>query len=444
MAVKTLMLMFVFALFAPSSFLAGGETLSLEKSIEEGLKNNIALKVSSEQIRQAEYEKQETYSFFFPRISSSFTYTRMDKAQEMSFEGLGDLIGIPVPPVSFKVADANLYNAGVSLVQPLYAGGQIQSFYRKSRENIKKTSIEKDILAHELALEIKTSYFSILKAEKMLQTVLFLKKTAEEHLEVARAFFNEGLVTKTDILKTEVFMANAEQKVLQAQNMKALAKAGFSFLLNRPLDEDLDIEDILGAKRDKKNLSYWTQMAYRQRPEIKKIESVARMYGHDIDIEKSGLKPQVSLFANYQVDRGTQSSLDKWQDSWNIGVAVEIDVWNKGETRYRIKKAESRKKEIGHQLLLQKQAIELEVKNSYINILFAEQEIETAKKTREKARENLRMANMLYREGMTTNTDVLDAQADLASADSSYYQALYDYHIAFGELEQAGGILPGT
>jgi len=430
MSVKNLFLALVF--LAAHPLFPGGEKLSLEESIRLGIENNIQTRISEERIIQAEAGKEEAYTLFYPRLSSSFSYTRLDKAQETSFGGL--------PPV--RVTDANLYNLNLGLVQPLYTGRQIDFLYAKASESVQQAGFEKETLALNLAFEIKKGYFAILKAGKVLQTALSLKNSAEEHLKVARSFFSEGAVTRADVLKTEVFLANAQQQILQAENMKMLAETSFSFLLNRPLSENLEVEDILEIQKSLKTLEFWTRAAYRQRPELKSLASAAKIYGYDIDIEKSSLKPQVSFFSNYQVDRGSQEKLDRWQNSWNLGISIEMEIWDRGETRQRIKQAESRKTEIEQEYLLQKKTVELEVKNSYINLLSAGKEIATLKKTIEKAEENLRITDMLYREGMAANTDVLDARTDLTAAKNSYYQALYQYQVAYGELEKASGLLP--
>ncbi len=432
---KNAFFIFLFFVFT-GTFVSAGEILSLQESIDIGIKNNLLIKIDEARLRQVEMEKQEVYSYFFPRVSSSFTYTRLDEAQKMGF-ALPPELGIP--PMSFEVTDANLYTLGFGLLQPLYTGGKIKSSYAKAEENIKRTIFEQNITAQDLVLEIKKGYFNILKAQKMLLAALSLKKTTEEHMRVAQASFNEGLVTRIDILKTEVFLVNTDKQILEAQNAIDLAKSAFSFLLNRPLSEDFEVKDILEEQKDTKALAYWTQLAYEQRPEIKRLESISKIYAHDINIEKSGLKPQISFFSNYELDRGSQGAIDEWQDSWNIGIAIGFDIWNKGETRYRVKKAENKKQEIDRQYELQVKSIELEIKNAYINLLFAQKEIETAKKTQEKAKENLRIANTLYKEGMATTTDVLDAQTDLTSAENDYYQALYNYQTAYGVLEKAAG-----
>ncbi len=419
----------VVAFFSLACFVVPGEVLTLEKSIETALENNLQVTVSSERIKQAEYAKQEAYTFFLPKISSSFRYTRMDDEQVMEF-------GV----MSFKVSDANLYNLGLTLTQPLYTGGRLKSVYLQAEENIQRTGFEKQTVVQNLSFDVKKGYFSILKAKRGVQTVNSLKDMAEEHLKTAKVLFEEGLVTKMDVLKTEVFLADTEQQIIQAENALALSKASFIFLLNSPLSPEFEVEDVLERRKEKKSLEYWTNLALRQRPELKELESAGKMYDYNIETEKSGYMPQVFLFGNYLWDRGTQEALDEWKASWNVGIALELDIWNWRETGYRVQKARHQKKEIESQYALLCKSIELEVNTAYLNLETADRQIETVKKGLETAEENLRVTNLLYKEGMATTTDVLDAQTDLTSARNKYYQALYDYQIAYAHLEKSAGV----
>ena len=92
------------------------------------------------------------------------------------------------------------------------------------------------------------------------------------------------------------------------------------------------------------------------------------------------------------------------------------------------------------QLEIVKKSIELEVKNAYLNLLSAEKKIDETKKQVEAAEENLRVANLLYKEGMATTTDVIDAITSLTEAKNNYYISIYEYKIAYFQLEKATGI----
>ncbi|MBN1445822.1 MAG: TolC family protein [Candidatus Omnitrophica bacterium] len=410
----------VFFLFLSVSAAVFGEgrTITLETAVEMAVSNNLQAEASAQRVMQAEYERRAASTLFLPRISSSFGYTRLSEAQ---FTG------------------ENLYTLGLALTQPLYTGGRLRSVYAQAREHVKMAGFEKDAVIQDLISDTKKGYFSILKAERVFQTANRMKELAQEHLRTASAFFEEGLATRAEVLKTEVYLAEINQQIVQAENAIALAKAGFSFLLNRHLSEEFEVEDVFEKRKEKNSLEYWTELSYERRPELKALESAGRIYEYGITAEKSGYKPQVALFSGYSWDRGTEMPFDEWKDSWNIGVSVELDIWNWGETGHRVQKAVHAKKEIESRLALLRKAVELEVKTAYLNLETAEKQTEAIKKSLETAEENLRVTNLLYREGMTATAEVIDAQTGLSSAMNNYYQSLYDYQIAYAGLERASG-----
>ncbi len=422
-------------------FFAGGnaeEVLTLEQSIGIAFKNNIKINMGEERVLQGEYLEKEAATSFLPGVSSSFSYTRIQEAQEVSFGPIPPLIP---DPISYKVADENIYSAVVTLAQPVFTGGRTTSLYRQAKENRRFAGYDLDSVKQDVALEVKRSYFSVLKAKKLLENAAALKEMAEKHLKTAESFFREGMVTKMDILKTEVFLSEAEQGIIRAENLLRTAEAGFNFVLNRPLDTIVAIAEISGDGKDVQSFDSRKAVSYEGHPELKKAESVLKMAKFNADFEKSGYYPQVSLLCNYMLDRGSQLAVDGWKDSWNVMLAAEFDIWNWGRTGYRVKKAGHQRKEAEEQKRLVEKSVELALKTARLNVESAGKEIKTAEKTTEKAAENFRVAEMLYREGMSTTVDVLDAQTDLNSARNNYCQALCNYRIAVAEMEKAAGIM---
>ncbi|MCM8833691.1 MAG: TolC family protein, partial [Candidatus Omnitrophica bacterium] len=263
----------------------------------------------------------------------------------------------------------------------------------------------------------------------------------EKHLIDAKKMFEQGIVTKLDVLKTEVVLKNIETKIIESENYLKLAKANLNFILNRSPDYQFEVEDILEVKEEKKDYNWWIETGLKERKEIKSFEKIISISQKNIDIEKSNLYPQIYFFFNYNFERGTQSSFGKWDTNWNAGILLSYDIWNWGQTKDKIKKAEKEKEEIENQYKLLKNSIEIEIKNAYLNFIASENKIEESKKHIEVAEENLRVAELLYKEGLATTLDVIDAMTMLTEAKNSYYNALYEYKTAYSELERASGIL---
>lgn len=421
-------------LFFPISFIFCEEIkyLNLEESIKIAIENNLNVKVGEEKVIQSEIEKKDAFTLFLPKIFSSFSLTRLDEP---------NLIEIPSAGISFEATKQYLYNGAITFSQPLFTGGKLFYTYKQSEESLKKTNYEYQKLIQDICFNVKETYFSILKIEKSLEVAKELKKQAQEHLKDANLLFKNGLVTKLDILKTEVFLAEVEQKIIEVENALSVATTNFNFLLNQPISTRIQLEDILEEGKTEFSFDEWKELAFKNRPELKIYETLLKISDFNINLAKSDYFPQISLLANYQNEKGTQSSLEEWRESWNAVIALELNIWNWGSTKNKIEKNKLQKSQLEKEYQLLKNSIELDVKNNFLNVKSAEEKIKTAKKQIEEAEENLRLTNLLYKEGMTTTTEVLDAQTSLSQAKNNYFQALYEYKIAYSQLEKASGVL---
>jgi len=409
----------MFILFFPF-FIFGENVLTLSDAIKIAIENNLEMKIAKDKIEKAYYQKEEAHTYFLPKFSSSFDYTYLG--------------GNEIPTM-----DDNQFNLTFSLSQPIYTGKRIQETYEISKENLENTKIQYNVQLQNLIFNVKKGYFSILQANKFLKTSERYKEMLEKHLEDAKKMFEQGLVTNLDILRTEVSVKNAETQIIQAENLIKISKSNFNYILNNPIDNEFEVKDVLEVKGDKKDYEYWKTLALENRPEIKSMEKLLSIYNRAINVERSNLYPQVYYFYNYNTERGTQSAQNGWNPNWNTGIALSLDIWNWGQTKDKIKQAETEKKQIEKQLEITKKSIELEVKNCYLNLLANEKNIEERVKQIETAEENLRVANLLYNEGMATTTEVIEAATSLTEATNNYSQALYDYQISFAELEKASG-----
>ncbi|MCM8819104.1 MAG: TolC family protein [Candidatus Omnitrophica bacterium] len=407
------------------------EMLKLDDCIKIAIENNLKIKIAKSKIDQSFYQKEIARKYLLPSLSLSFNYTYLGDNEGIMIDGLGPL----------KFTEDNLYTFGFTFKQPLFTGWKIEKGYEIAKESYEKLKIDYEKEMSDLILDVKKSYLNILKAKRFLETSKKYKENLERHIQEAEKLFHQGIVTKLDILKTEVALKSVETKIIESENYLKLAKANLNFILNRDLDYEFEVEDILEVKENKKDYKWWRDTSLKERNEIKSFQKLISIYDKNIDIEKSNLYPQIYFFLNYNIERGTQTSFEKWDTNWNTGILLSFNIWNWGQTKDRIKKAEKEKEEIENQYKILKNSIEIEVKNAYLNFIAAENKIEESKKQIEKAEENLRVAEILYKEGLSTTLDVIDAITSLTEAKNNYYNALYEYKIAYSQLEKASGIL---
>ncbi len=407
------------------------EILKLDDCIKIAVENNLKLKIAKDRSEQTYYQKEIAKKYLYPTLSSSFNWTHLGENEGIVIDGL--------PPI--KMTEDNIYTLTLTLKQPLFTGWKIQKGYEIAKESYEKSEFDYENEISNLILDVKKAYFNILKAKKFLETSKKYKEGLERHLIDAQKMFQQGIVTKLDILKTEVALKNAETKIIESENFYKIAKANLNFILNKPVDNEFEIEDILEIKEKPREYNWWKETSLKERKEIKSFEKVLSIYSKNIEMEKSNLYPQVYFFMNYNVEKGTQTSREDWGTNWNTGILLSFDIWNWGQTKDRIKKAEKEKDEMEKQFGLLKNSIEIEVKNAYLNFISAENRIKETKKQIEAAEENLRVSELLYNEGLATTTDVIDAITSWVDAKNNYYNALYEYKVAYANLQRASGIL---
>ncbi|MCM8803856.1 MAG: TolC family protein [Candidatus Omnitrophica bacterium] len=407
------------------------EILTLTDCVKIAIENNLKLKIYRDKIEQNYYQTEISRKYLYPSLSVSFNYTYLGDYEGITFGNF--------PP--FKILDDNTYTLKFTISQPLFTGWEIEKGFEISKEYYEKSKIDYENEFSNIIMDVKNAYFNVLKAKKILQTSFKYKENLEKHLINAKRMFELGMATKLDILKTEVALKNAETKIIESESYLKKAKANLNFILNRSIENEFEVEDILEEKEEKKDYNWWKENALKERKEIKSFAKVISIYEKNIEIERSNLYPQIYFFFNYNIEKGTQTSRYSWGDNWNTGILLTYDIWNWRQTEDRIKKAEKEKERLEKEFELLKDSIEMEVKNIYLNLKSLEEKVKEIEKQIEFAEENLRVAELLYNEGLATSLDVIEAITSLTETKNNYLNALYEYKITYIQLEKASGIL---
>ena len=127
-------------------------------------------------------------------------------------------------------------------------------------------------------------------------------------------------------------------------------------------------------------------------------------------------------------------------ENWGVGLNVSLNVFDSGVTAAKVRSADANLVKAEETYRQTRDAVQLDVRSSYLNLREAEKRIGTAKVAVDKAEEDYHIAQVRYQAGVGTNLDVMDAQVALTAAKNNYIQALYDYNTSGAELEKAMGV----
>jgi outer membrane protein TolC len=411
--------------------------LTLEQSIDIALKQSVVIQSAREGVAVSEARKKEAFTGFLPKLSTTYNYTRNDPAP---------YINQPPPSAinTLTIGTQDNYTWSLDARQPLFTGGRLEANYEISRLGVNASRQEEMGTVQDIVLEVRRSYFTIIKAERLVGVA---KQSVEQFIaqkDLAKNFYEVGLVPRNDYLQAEVRLADGTQSLVRSENRLEEAKARFNTVLRRPISTPVAVVDTLGYKPFGRDFDQCLQAAMDNRPEIQVFALKAEQAGKKVKAVESEFYPSVNLVGSYQRYGDTaelNGSVYKNPENWIVAAVATWDLWEWGRTKYSRDASVSQEKQAVNALTNVKDQVALEVKNAWLAVEEAEKLIAVTQKAIEQAEENYRINQERYREQVSRMTDVLDALTLLTYARASYSNALSDYQIALAALERATGVI---
>jgi outer membrane protein TolC len=379
-----LSLIFLSVTFRPDVGLAQEKkTYSMDVSVAEALSNNWALKAKKEKIDQAGYAKSQAWAEFYPKLSTTYGYTRLnDPTVFRSSAGDQD------------ISTKDNYQWKGTVTQPLFTGYALTSSFRLAELGVDQSKMELEMDKLDLALRVKEAYFGILKADKAVDVADDAVKSLESNVKVARSFYKVGMIPKNDLLKAEVELSNAQFDLVRARNVSRLARSVFNNLLSRPTNEPVEVEDVLAFEPEIVNFQKLLDEALKNRPEMKLIDINILQTDEQITLAQSEYYPEVALTYDY-IKEGDEPDVSgsPFHDAnkWQAMAVASWTFWEWGRSYYSVQERESLKKELLQIRLNIKENIALELKTAVLALSDAEENIPTTRKAVEQGEENLRV-----------------------------------------------------
>jgi outer membrane protein TolC len=438
---RIIVLMFFTVAFFPHLVFAE-DPLTLESSIDIALKNSIVINIAKEGIKSATAQKKEAFTGFFPKFSTSYSYTRLNDDPIMKLpNGFPPLIPTPLEMVT---GTQDNYNWTIQAKQPLFAGGGIMANYQANSIGEDAAHLEETAKYQDVVQEVKIAYFNILRAQRIQDAARQSVEMLNAHRDVAENYFNVGMIPKNDLLHAEVELANGKQTLVRAKNAIELAKSSFNTVLKRKIFAPVEVVDILSYHPLKQSFEECLNIAQQARPELKISSLRAAQAGKLVRVAQSDYFPTVSLVGNYTRfgDNPSVSGSDYQNaESWYLMAVASWNFWEWGKTKFRVDASKAKENQALEASKELNDQITLEIKNAYLILEETGSQIIVWQKVIEQAEENFRISEERYKERVATSTEVLDAQTLLTKAKSEYANALGDYNVNYAKLQRAMGTI---
>ncbi len=327
------------------------------------------------------------------------------------------------------------FETGPSITQNIYDFGRTSSQVNAARFNSEASHQGLENVYLQIVLNVKTSYYGVLQAQRNVSAARFMVTQAKQHLNQAQGFFETGTAPKIDVTNAEVTLSNAQLSLIQAQNALQIAWQNLNNAMGIPDAPEYIIEDNLAYKPYPITFDYALQAAYKNRPDLKSLLATEKASEQSLRLAKAGFDPALSGSAGYTWS-GDSLPLDH---GWNVGASVIMPIFSGFLTKKQVDEATANLNASSANVETLKQQIYFQNKQAFLNLKQAESSVATAAVGLRQAKENLDLANGRYAAGVGSNLEVTDALTTFSNAQTSYINALYSHKLAEANLENAMG-----
>jgi outer membrane protein len=229
--------------------------------------------------------------------------------------------------------------------------------------------------------------------------------------------------------------------MIRSRNSLSLAIHGLNAVMSQPLDAVWQPREMMAMVPLRADLAALLRRALDGRPEVAELRARIAAAQAAIELARAGTRPSLALSAGPSYGNSTSGfGLGTGASSgWAVTLAATVTFFDGNLTAERIKEAEARAGQLKATEAQLRQGIELDVRRTLLTYASAAEELVTADKTIEQAQEGLRIANVRFAAGVSTNLEVVQAQAALSQAEANRIQALFNVNLARAQLERAVG-----
>lgn len=401
-----------------TAFASDTVQLDLHDSVQMALENNRTIRQALTDVDTAKWSLSSARRTMGPTLNWAATALRNDDQKS-------NILG-------------NQYGHELQVGMPLY-NGSVKGKIKQARYGLNAQDLTLEQTKQTIRYTATAAYYQILQDRNLIDVEQESVNTLQEHLDNVNAQYRVGTVAKSDVLASQVQLANAQQALVSAQNNYDIAVSSLNNIIGLPTDTVLDIRDQLKYTKYDLTQDDCTNYALDNRADGAAARYAVKVAEAGVDTAKAGYQPTVNAVASKTIT-GDREFRKNQAESWKAGLQASWDVFDNGLTQASVNSANMALAKAKEAAAQTDDQIRLDVRTAYLGLQAAEKNIQTTSVAVTRAEEDYKIAQVRYSAGVGTNLDVMDANEKLTTARTNYYTALYNYNTSKAALDKAMGI----
>ena len=448
-------------------------TLSFSKAIERTLSQNSAMDLSQARIAEARAAIEQANGNLLPTLDLSFgvmasnnplnvfgmklqqeqaSYNDFGVSSYLDNSGFLDALLSGTPTSEDRILAANAeepdalndpgwhqnVQTSLKLSVPIYNGGKIREMRTQAQALLQAAQAGDEAARQQLVLHTIEAYAGINTAEAFVDVAQQAHEAAGSYRDLSQKLYDEGVVTKADLLKAKVNLGERELDLENARNQAENAADGLKVLSGIDTARAIDLTETIDVALPETDLRDARQRALANNPRIRALRGQVDAARAEVDVARADFKPHVNLMAQQDFN---SESVGVENDSYTVGGQLTWRIFDFGARSGKVNRAQAK---VNASLAERQQALDKlvgQVGKVWREANMAEKRVEVRRLAIDQSEEAVRLETLRYQQGLATMTELLAAQTELDNARAELIRAHFQrtmqraaLWLALGEL----------
>ena len=390
------------------------------------VQNHQQLKVSAQNIDIAKQNTNVAKLQKLPNITASVSQFYLGDVVAID-KDFSNSTNIPMPHYGSSYA--------VQATQLIFKGGLINKSIELAglREQLSKLDLEKN--KQDVKFLVISNYLDIYKIINQQEVFQNNKKLAQERLKNIQKFYQQGMLTRNEVIRAELAIKNLDQGILTLINNRKILNYNLNIALGLNSDTEIVPIESLDNKESGIGMDYYLNLAHESNPLMQSAKTNINVADKNIEIIKTDKMPTVAGFGGYTLQRPITNRnpvLDMYGGGWQGGISLSYNIDNLYKTKERVKLGELQKTQANDAMTLTQQNIDMAVNAAYVKYQESIQQSEILNDAKKLAEENYKITEAKYLNQLAVQAEMIDAQNQKLQSELDYANAeinvLYQYY----------------
>ncbi|MDC5806602.1 TolC family protein [Vibrio europaeus] len=425
--------------------LSSAAAISFDQAWQVLQQENNSLAAQRSNVERYEHLKNATDNLNLPSVTVGANYTRLDTDVKVSGSQLFESTGQHLPNlgpvfnqllaglggVTSTITERDIFSSSIRAVWPIFTGGRINAAQSAAEGRKQQAQSELAMETQARFEDLSKYYFSVLLAQEVVETRRLVEQGLTKHRDNALKLEQQGQIARVERLQAESALDKAVIERKKAEKSLEIAQSALNQILNQTTN--IEPADSLFINQNLPEQSLFIERTLDTYPGLALLEAKEKQAASLIKAEKGKYYPEVYLYGDYSLHED-DSLASQMKPDWLVGVGVNIPLIENSGRSDQVKAAHSAVSQVRYLKAQAKQDLSVLVQKTYLEAQQAQEEVLGLESSIELASENLNLRQKAFSQGLSTSTDVVDAQLYVASVQTQKAAASFNYLISLSKL----------